>query len=102
MSAGEYEQIYQEAAEEWRQTSTPEQSKAFFETLKSKLGQVKTRTFHSATDQHNSGGRIPGHSFIIIYQTRFERADGMETFTLMERDGRWLLAGYFVNSDALK
>ncbi|HEY0005603.1 MAG TPA: DUF4019 domain-containing protein [Pyrinomonadaceae bacterium] len=102
MDAGSYEQIYEEAAEEWKRTSTPEQSKAFFNTLKSRLGNVKSRSFHTAKDQQNAGGDGPGHSFVITYQTRFERAEGMETFTLLERDGRWLLAGYFVNSDALK
>jgi hypothetical protein len=42
------------------------------------------------------------HRLVIRYETKFERGDGLETFTLLERDGRWLLAGYFVNSDALK
>ncbi|HYE66778.1 MAG TPA: DUF4019 domain-containing protein [Pyrinomonadaceae bacterium] len=102
MAEGRYEKIYQEAAEEWRHTSTLEQTKTFFNTLKTKLGGVRGRSFHTARDQHNTGGEIPGHSFVIIYHTVFERAEGMETFTLVERDGRWLLAGYFVNSDALK
>jgi hypothetical protein len=99
---GNYEKIYNEAAEEWRQAATPEQSGATFKTLKDKLGNVKGRSFHSATEQRNSSGTLPGHSFIITYKTTFERADAMETFTLVERDGRWLLARYFVNSDALK
>jgi major membrane immunogen (membrane-anchored lipoprotein) len=99
---GSYEKIYNEAAEEWRQAATPEQSGATFKTLKDKLGNVKGRSFHSATEQRNSSGTLPGHSFIITYKTTFERADGMETFTLVERNGRWLLARYFVNSDGLK
>jgi hypothetical protein len=37
-----------------------------------------------------------------LYQTRFQQGDGMETFTLVEQNGRWLLARYFVNSTALK
>ena len=102
VAEGQYEKIYNEAAEEWRRTSTLEQSNAFFKTLKTKLGNVKSRSFHSAREQHNTGGQIPGHSFIITYETSFERAEGMETFTLLERDSHWLLAGYFVNSDALK
>jgi len=93
-----YEKIYTEAAEEWRQAATLEQANATFKTLKDKLGQIKSRSFHSATEQDTTGG----HSFVITYKTSFERADGMETFTLVERDGRWLLARYFVNSDALK
>jgi hypothetical protein len=97
-----YEKIYADAAEEWRKTTTVEQSAEFFKTLKEKLGGVKTRTLQTVRDQENSGGQLPGHSLVVIYQTAFERAEGMETFTLVDRDGRWLLAGYFVNSDALK
>ncbi|MBD0327627.1 MAG: DUF4019 domain-containing protein [Pyrinomonadaceae bacterium] len=93
-----YEKIYTEAAEEWRQAATLEQTSATFKTLKDKLGNVKSRSFHSATEQDETDG----HSFVISYKTSFDRADGMETFTLVERDGRWLLARYFVNSDALK
>ena len=95
---GNYEKIYTEAAEEWRQAATLEQSNATLKTLKDRLGNVKGRSFHSATEQDATDG----HSFVITYETSFDRADGMETFTLVERDGRWLLARYFVNSDALK
>ncbi|HKR00174.1 MAG TPA: DUF4019 domain-containing protein [Pyrinomonadaceae bacterium] len=98
MAEGRYEEIYAEAAEEWRQASTPEESSAIFKRLKEKLGAVKSRSFHSATEQDGSNG----HSFTIVYETSFERGEGMETFTVVERDRRWLLARYFVNSDALK
>lgn len=99
---GRYEKIYNESAEEWRRATTLEQSNATFEVLKTKLGAVKSRAFHSATEQQNSSGPLPGHSFVISYETTFDRGEGMETFTLVERDGRWRLARYFVNSDALK
>jgi len=102
ITEGRYEKVYNEAADEWRHDATLEQSNAVFVTLKNKLGKVENRALHSASEEHNSGGRLPGHSFVIAYQTKFERGDGMETFTLVERDGHWLLAGYFVNSTALK
>ena len=98
IAGGRYEKIYNEAAEEWRQATTPEGSEATFKELKDKLGNVRTRSFHTATEQDGRGG----HSFVITYATQFDRAEGMETFTLVERDGRWQLARYFVNSDALK
>jgi Protein of unknown function (DUF4019)/Protein of unknown function (DUF3887) len=94
---GNYEKIYNEAAEEWRQAATPEQSGATFKTLKDRLGSVKSRSYHSATEQDTTSS----HTFTITYKTTFDRAEGMETFTLVERDGRWLLARYFVNSNAL-
>ena len=97
-----YEKIYHEASELWRQDASLEQSISTFKTLKTKLGKVEDRTVHSATEQHNSGGPLKGDVFIITYQTRFEKAPGMETFTLVKRDNRWQLARYFVNSTALK
>jgi hypothetical protein len=102
MAEERYEKIHNEAAEEWRQTTTADQSKEFFKTLKEKLGGVKIRTPQTVRDQNNTGGELPGRSIVVIYQTTFERAEGMETFTLVERDGRWLVARYFVNSSALK
>jgi hypothetical protein len=102
LTEGNYEKIYTEAAQEWRQASTLEQSNATFKTLKDKLGNAKSRSYHSATEQRTTGGTLPGHTFIITYKTTFDHGDAMETFTLIERDGRWLLARYFVNSDALK
>jgi hypothetical protein len=97
-----YEKIYNEASELWRQDATLEQSISIFKTLQLKLGNAEDRTVHSATEQHNSGGPLKGDVFIISYQTKFEKGTGMETFTLVKRDNRWLLARYFVNSTALK
>jgi hypothetical protein len=97
-----YEQIYNESSDLWRKDVTLEQSNEVFKTLRAKLGKVESRSLNSATEQQNSGGTLKGHVYILTYQTRFERGDGMETFTLIEENGRWLLARYFVNSMALK
>jgi hypothetical protein len=97
-----YEQIYNESSDLWKKDVTLEQSNEVFKTLQTKLGKVETRTLHSATEQQNSGGVLKGHVYILSYQTRFERGDGMETFTLIEENGRWRLARYFVNSTALQ
>ncbi len=97
-----YEQIYNEASDRWRNDVTLEQSNEVFKTLRTKLGKVETRALHSASEQQNASGVLKGHVFILSYQTRFERGEGMETFTLIEENGRWLLARYFVNSTALK
>ena len=99
---GRYENIYTEAAEEWRQTTTLEQSNATFKRLKDRLGGIKGRVYQTAREEESTGGGLPGHSLVVKYYTTFERGEGMETFTLVERDGRWFLAKYFVNSDALK
>lgn len=97
-----YEQIYNESSELWKKDVSLEQSNEVFKTLRSKLGKVENRTLHSANEQENSGGVLKGHVFILSYQTRFERGEGMETFTLIEQNGRWQLARYLVNSTDLR
>ena len=98
----QYDRIYNESSERWKQDVTLEQSNETFKTLRSKLGKVESRALHSATEQENSGGPLKGHVFILAYQTRFEAGEGMETFTIIEENGQWRLARYRVNSTALK
>jgi hypothetical protein len=102
IAAERYEKVYNEASELWRQDATLEQSITAFKTLRTKLGPVENRILQSATEQQNSGGPLKGRAYIVTYRTKFHNGEGMETFTLIERDGRWLLARYFVNSTALK
>ena len=97
-----YDQIYFNASDLWKRDVTLEQSNDVFKTLRTKLGKVENRSLHSATEQQTSGGPLKGHAFILSYETRFERGSGMENFTLVEENGRWLLARYFVNSTNLK
>jgi hypothetical protein len=102
IAAERYEKVYEDAAELFRQDATLEQSVATFKVLRSKLGQVENRTLQSATEKQNSGGPLKGRAYIVTYRTKFQNAEAMENFTLVERDGRWLLARYLVNSTALK
>ena len=102
MAQERYEQIYNESSDLWKKDVTLEQSNEVFKTLQTKLGKVESRSLHSAAEQQNSGGTLKGHIFILSYETRFERGAGMETFTLIEDNGHWLLARYLVNSTALQ
>ena len=102
IDAGRYEKLYHEAADEWRNDATLDESKATFQKLRDKLGRVRTRNLQSAREEQTSTAPIAGHSVFVLYQTSFERGDGMEAFTLLERGGRWFLARYYVTSSALK
>jgi len=97
-----FDQIYNDSSDLWKKDVTLDQSNEVFKTLRTKLGKVENRSLHSAAEQQNSGGPLKGHAFILSYETRFERGNGMETFTLMEQDGQWRLARYLVNSTDLK
>ena len=102
IDAGRYEKLYHEAADEWRNESTLEESKTTFQRLREKLGNVRTRNLQSAREEQTSTAPTKGHSVVITYQTAFDRAEGMETVTLLERGGQWYLGRYFVSSTALK
>src|ERR1700704_927746 len=102
IDAGRYEKLYHEAADEWRNDSTLDESKATFQKLRDKLGKVRTRDLQSVREEQTGSAPIAGHSVIAIYQTSFEQGNGMETFTLLERRGGWYLARYYVTSNVLK
>jgi hypothetical protein len=102
IAAERYEKVYAEASELWRQDATLEQSVATFRTLREKLGPVESRVLQSATEQTKSGGPLKGRAYILTYRTKFQHGEGMETFTLVERKGQWLLARYLVTSTALR
>jgi hypothetical protein len=98
LAGGEYEKIYAGAAEEWRRTARADESRAHLERVRNSLGGVVSRSQLSAQERDDEAGR----TLVVGYNTKFERADAIETFTLVEREGRWLLARYAVNSNALR
>jgi len=102
IAAERFEKIYNEAADLWKQELTLDETVTVFKTLREKLGKMENRSLHSAAAQNNSGGPLKGNVFIVTYQSRFEKGEGMETFTLVQRDHEWQMARYFVNSTALK
>ena len=102
LAAGRAGKIYEEAAEEWRREVSAEENGQIFERVRTRLGKVESRTFHRGVEQQYASGRLPGHTLDVSYETTFERGTGMESFTLVERDGRWQLAGYSVSSALLQ
>ncbi|HVQ36917.1 MAG TPA: DUF4019 domain-containing protein [Pyrinomonadaceae bacterium] len=102
ISAERYEKIYREASDLWRQDSTLEQSVTAFRTLREKLGPFESRVLQSATEQTNASGPLQGRAYILSYRTKFQNGEGMETFTLVDRKGQWLLARYLVTSTVLR
>ncbi len=105
IAAGRDEKIYAEAAEEWRKSVSTEENKKILEQARARLGKVSSRAMHSGSESNGGGSRgaaTSTHTLVVTYQTTFERGTAMETFQLVEREGRWLLAGYSISSDALK
>jgi hypothetical protein len=102
IAAGRDAKVYGEAAEEWRAAVTADENAQILSRVRERLGRVENRALHTGREQQSADAPLSGHSLELVYQTRFERGSAMERFTLLERSGDWLLAGYAVNSDALK
>src|SRR5436190_24036814 len=62
---GRYEKIHNEAAEEWRNDATLDKTIRVFSAVKDKLGRVKSRELHSASEETRSSGAVPGRSFVL-------------------------------------
>jgi hypothetical protein len=102
IDAGRYDKVYQEAADEWRNQVTQDESRAKLQAVRDSMGKVRTRTLHSAREEQTSTAPVAGHSLTAFYQSVFERASGMEAVVLVEHGGHWYLAKYYVTSSGAK
>ena len=102
IAEGRDEKVYAEAAPEWRAQVSSEENARILARVRERLGRVESRALHKGTEQQSAPAPLSGHALELFYSTRFERGSATERFTLLERGGEWLLAGYSVNSDLLK
>jgi len=102
IDAGNYDKLYQEAADEWRSQVTLEESRVKMTQMRDAMGKVKTRTLQTAREEQTSTAPVAGHSLTAFYQATFDRGSGMEAFVLVEHGGRWYLAKYYVTSSGVK
>ena len=102
IAAGHDEKVYREAAPEWRAQVSAEENARILGRVRERLGRVESRALAKGTEQQSASPPLSGHALELFYSTRFERGSATERFTLLERGGEWLLAGYTVSSDVLK
>ena len=102
IDAGNYDKLYQEAADEWRNQVSIEDSRAKMQAMRDAMGKVKTRTLQTAREEQTSTAPVAGHSLTAFYQATFDKGAGMEAFVLVEHGGRWYLAKYYVTSSGGK
>ena len=102
IAEGRDAEVYGEAAEEWRAAVSADENGKILARVRERLGRVESRALHTGREQQSADPPLSGHALELVYQTRFERGNAMEKFTLLERGGQWLLAGYTVSSDVLK
>jgi Protein of unknown function (DUF4019) len=102
IAAGRDAKVYEEAADEWRAAVSADENEKNLRQVRERLGRVESRALHTGREQAAASPPLSGHTLELIYNTRFERGEAMERFTLIERGGGWLLAGYSVTSDILR
>ena len=102
IAAGRDAKVYDEAADEWRAAVSADDNSRALARVRERLGRVESRALHTGREQQSADPPLSGHTLELTYQTSFERGSAMEKFTLLERGGQWVLAGYSVSSDALK
>lgn len=68
------------------------------EQIHARLGNVKSTTRTGFNDAVNNGD----HRLELHYSTKFEKGDGDEEFVFRLIDGKPVLIGYHIKSDALK
>jgi hypothetical protein len=102
IDAGNYDKLYMEASDEWRNQVSPEDSRVKMQVMRDAMGKVKTRTLQTAREEQTSTAPVAGHSLTAFYQATFDKGAGMEAFVLVEHGGRWYLAKYYVTSSGVK
>ena len=102
IDAGNYDKLYMEASDEWRNQVSIEDSRAKMQAMRDTMGKVKTRTLQTAREEQTSTAPVAGHSLTAFYQATFDKGAGMEAFVLVEHGGRWYLAKYYVTSSGVK
>lgn len=92
-----FDQIVDEAADEFKKSAPRENLVKFLRGVHRRLGKVK--------NSKETGWRVHwqtnGTFVITSHAAEFEQGTGVETFTIVIRDGKAQLVGYNVNSDKL-
>lgn len=97
MAAQQFDQIYSEAADDLKKTTTDQAMTRLLSAVERKLGAVKSASRNAWSVNFNASGT----SVTLKYKTAFEHGSGEETFAFRISGGKALLAGYHINSNEL-
>ena len=97
LDAGQFDTIYAAAAPEWKRVSTKADTEQLFAGIHNKLGPFVSGKQNGWRVNYTTGGT----TIVIVYDSKFQKGDGQETFTF-SRSGKGIqLVGYNLNSRAL-
>ena len=97
MAAQKFDQIYSDAADDLKKTTTEQNLTRLLAAIDRKLGPVKSAESNGWSVNYNSSGT----SVTLKYKTQFEKGTGAETFVYRISGGKALLASYHINSEDL-
>lgn len=97
LAARQFEHIYAAAGDDLKNGTTQADWVALLAAVDRKLGAV--RNSHEAG--WNVSVQTSGRLVSLGAQTQFERGNGVETFVYRVSNGKAVLAGYHINSNAL-
>ncbi len=92
-----YADSWSEASSYFRSRVPREQWVDMVKGVRAPLGSVKSRALKNATPTKSLPGAPDGEYTVLQYQTSYQnKANAMETLTLMNDSGKWRSAGYFI------
>jgi hypothetical protein len=95
---GDYARSWQEASSLFRNAVTEDKWKSSLDTVRKPLGKLTSRTVKKAQFATSLPGAPDGQFVVVQFDTAFENQKAVaETVTFMlEKDGQWRAAGYFI------
>ena len=97
LNAGKDEQIHDRAGSDWKKTTTKPEAVQLFSAVRGKLGKFVSGKQEGWRVNYTTNGTI----IVVQYNSKFDRADGVETFTFQKNGDAAQLVGYNINSKAL-
>jgi hypothetical protein len=97
LNAGNFEQIYADSAPDWKQASPKADTVQLFTSIHNKLGDFLSAKQTGWHMNYGTGGTM----VTIVDDSKFQKAEGVETFTYRVSGSTAQLVGYNINSRAL-
>ncbi len=97
LNAEQYGEIYAQSDQKFRGAVKEDDSKALFEAIHRKLGNVKNATVSNWRINATTGGTIVS----LVYDTEFAEGRGVERFDFLVSGERASLINYNINSPLL-
>ena len=95
--AGDYERIYEAAADEYKQVTSLENHKRLMTTVEKRLGTFSGKTLQNWNVNYGTNGNIVN----LVYQSKYSEAAATEVFMVKETESGPKIVGYNISSPAL-